>query len=44
MQQNKQLKIELKKLENQIPVQKANKLEELLVDLANEMMDNYREQ
>ena len=34
------LKQENKKLTNSIPQDKGNKLEELLIDLSNELMDN----
>jgi len=37
------LKQENKKLTNSIPQDKGNKLEELLIDLSNELMDNQRE-
>jgi len=37
------VKQENKKLVSSIPYEKGNKLEELLIDLSNEMVDNQRE-
>ena len=37
------LRTENKKLVNSIPFDKANRMEELLIDLSNEIMDNQKE-
>ncbi len=42
VRQNMQLRQELKQACDQISKKKADKLEELLTDLVNEMMDSYR--
>jgi regulator of replication initiation timing len=42
VRQNMQLRQELKQASDQISKKKADKLEELLTDLVNEMMDSYR--